>query len=83
MLFSLVTGLPSPASAVGVSTLFVRRVRWYYADVRLLDGVHARMVLLASRADPVAGWPPDAAEVSRFSRVQFLDVLMALGLRRA
>ena len=25
---------------------------------------------------------PDAGEVSRFSRVQFLDVLMALGLRR-
>src|SRR6266576_2979490 len=30
-----------------------------------------------------AGWPPDASEVSRFSRVQFSDVLMALGLRRA
>jgi hypothetical protein len=31
-------------------------------------------------------WPdtaPDASEVSRFSRVQFLDVRMALGLRRA
>jgi hypothetical protein len=27
--------------------------------------------------------PPDAGEVSRFSRVQFLDVRMALGLRRA
>ena len=26
---------------------------------------------------------PDAGEVSRFSRVQFLDVRMALGLRRA
>jgi len=31
-----------------------------------------------------AGWlAPDAGEVSRFSRVQFLDVLLALGLRRA
>src|SRR5437764_1004752 len=30
-----------------------------------------------------AGWPPDGSEVSRFSRVQFSDVLMALGLRRA
>jgi len=29
------------------------------------------------------GWPLDASEVSRFSRVQFLDVRMALGLRRA
>jgi hypothetical protein len=29
------------------------------------------------------GRPPDADEVSRFSRVQFLDVRMALGLRRA
>src|SRR5882724_1480844 len=30
------------------------------------------------------GWlAPDASEVSRFSRVQFSDVLMALGLRRA
>src|SRR5450755_2828236 len=30
------------------------------------------------------GWlAPDADEVSRFSRVQFSDVLMALGLRRA
>ena len=29
------------------------------------------------------GTPPDADEVSRFSRVQFLDVRMALGLRRA
>jgi len=27
--------------------------------------------------------PLDTGEVSRFSRVQFLDVLMALGLRRA
>ena len=26
---------------------------------------------------------PDTGQVSRFSRVQFLDVLMALGLRRA
>lgn len=30
----------------------------------------------------LAGWLSDAGEVSRFSRVQFLDVLMALGLRR-
>ena len=33
---------------------------------------------------PIGGWwAADASEVSRFSRVQFLDVLMALGLRRA
>ncbi len=53
MLFSSVTGLPSTTSAAGVSTSFVRRLRRYYADVRLLAGVHARIVLLASRADPV------------------------------
>src|ERR1700682_1630606 len=27
------------------------------SDVRLLAGVHARVALLAFRADPVAGWP--------------------------
>ena len=32
---------------------------------------------------PQPGRPPDTSEVSRFSRVQFLDVRMALGLRRA
>src|SRR5262245_60438405 len=31
---------------------------------------------------PQPGRPLDAGEVSRFSRVQFLDVRMALGLRR-
>jgi hypothetical protein len=55
MLFSLVTGLPSTTSAACVSAGFVRQLRRYYADVRLLAGVHARIVLLASRADPVAG----------------------------
>ncbi len=57
MMFSLVTGLPSTTSAAGISTDLVRRLRWYYADVRLLAGVHARVALLAFRADPVAGWP--------------------------
>ena len=38
---------------------------------------------MASHADPVGWLAPDASEVSRFSRVQFSDVLMALGLRRA
>ena len=55
MMFSLVTGLPSTTSAAGISTDLVRRLRWYYADVRLLAGVHARVALLAFRADPVAG----------------------------
>jgi len=41
------------------------------------------MVLLASRSDPAARWALDTGEVSRFSRVQFLDVRTALGLRRA
>ena len=81
--FSSVTGLPSATPATRVSTGFVRQLRRYYADVRLLTGVPARIMPLASRAGPAAGWLPDAGEVSRFSRVQFLDVLMALGLRRA
>ena len=83
MLFSSVTGLPSTTSAAGVSTGFVRQLRGYYADVRLLACVHARIMLLAFPCRS-GGWlAPDAGEVSRFSRVQFLDVLMALGLRRA
>jgi len=45
MMFSLVTGLPSTASAAVVSSGFVRRLRWYYAHVRLLTGVHGRIVL--------------------------------------
>src|ERR1700732_1675022 len=57
MLFSLVTGLPSTTSAVSVSIDFVRQLRRYYTDVRLLACVHARIVLLASRADPAAGKP--------------------------
>jgi len=56
MVFSSVTGLPSSASAAAVSTSLVRQFRRYYADVRLLARVHARIVLLASRADPAAGW---------------------------
>ena len=50
----MVTGLPSTTSAAGVSAHFVRRLRRYYARVRLLAGVHARIVLLASRTDPVS-----------------------------
>ena len=80
-MFSLVTGLPSTTSAAGISTDLVRRLRGYYADVRLLAGVHARVTLLAFRADPAVA--PDASEVSRFSRVQFLDVRTAHGLRWA
>jgi len=55
MLSSSVTGLPSTTSAAGVSTGLVRQLHGHYADVRLLAGVHARSVLLASRADPAAG----------------------------
>jgi hypothetical protein len=57
MAFSLVTGLPSTTSAAGVSTHFVRRLRWYYAHVRLLAGVPARIALLASRTGPEADKP--------------------------
>jgi len=56
MLFSSVAGLPSTTSAAGISTGLVRQLRRYYADVRLLARVPARIVLLASRADPAAGW---------------------------
>ena len=55
LVFSLVRGLPSATSASRPSASLVRLLRWYYAPVRLLSGVHARIVLLASRADPV-GW---------------------------
>src|SRR5207237_4246126 len=54
-MFSLVRGLPSTTSASRPSASLVRLLRWYYAPVRLLTDVHARIVLLASRADPV-GW---------------------------
>ena len=79
--FSLVPGLPSTTSAASVSTSFVRQLPRYYARVRLLADVHDRIVLLASRPDPP--FPMDTGEVSRFWCVQFLDVRMALGLRRA
>src|SRR5450432_4415616 len=69
MLFSSVTGLPSTTSAACVSTGFVRRLRRYYADVRLLADVPARIVLLASRADPVAGWPGYRRGLSVLARV--------------
>lgn len=52
MMFSLVTGLPSTTSATPVSTDLVRRLRRFYAHVRLLAGVHVRILLLASRTDP-------------------------------
>jgi hypothetical protein len=82
MLFSSVIGLPSATSAIRLSANLVRLLRWYYADVRLLTDVHAWIVLLASHAVPATCSAPEVGEVSRFSRVQFLDVLMALGLRR-
>ena len=57
MLFSSVTGLPSTTSAAGVSTGFVRQLRWYYAVVRLLARVHARIILLAFPCRS-GGWLP-------------------------
>ena len=75
MVFSLVTGLPSTASATDVSNCFVQRLRGYYADVRLLASVHARITLWLPGPVRLA---PDAGEVSRFSRVQFSDSQMAL-----
>jgi len=54
MVFSLVTGLPSTTSTASIPTGLVRWLRQYYADVRLLASVHARIVLLASRTDPAA-----------------------------
>src|ERR1700704_464161 len=69
MMFSLVTGLPSTTSAAGISTDLVRRLRGCYADVRLLAGVHARVALLAFRADPVAGCPGCRRGLSVLARV--------------
>src|SRR6266700_7842968 len=44
------------SSAGGTSTLPINALlSAHYASVRLLARVHARIVLLASRADPVAG----------------------------
>src|SRR6185369_11404738 len=57
IVFSLVTGRPSTTSAAGVSTHFVRRLRWYHAHVRLLAGVPVRIALLASRTGPAADQP--------------------------
>jgi len=51
-MFSLVTSLPSTASAFPVSRTLVRLLYRYYARVRLLAGVHARIALVASRTDP-------------------------------
>ena len=77
-MFSLILGLPSTTSAADLSARLVRRLRRYYAPVRLLPGVPARCVLLAFRAGPAACLLLDTVEVSRFSRVQFLGVRKAL-----
>jgi hypothetical protein len=74
----LILGLPSTTSAADLSARLVRRLRRYYAPVRLLPGVPARCVLLAFRAGPAACLLLDTVEVSRFSRVQFLGVRKAL-----
>ena len=58
IVFASVTGLPSPASADHVSMAIVQQVRRYYTDVRLLPDVPARIMLLASRADPVTVFCP-------------------------
>jgi hypothetical protein len=66
MTFSLVPGLSSTTSAARVSTGFVRRLRRYYARVRLLASVHDRIVLLASRPDPpMFRWIPARSLGSR------------------
>ncbi len=52
MVFSLVPGLPSTTSAASVPTGSVRRLRGYYARVRLLVSVHDQIVLMASWSDP-------------------------------
>ena len=83
MLFSLVTGLPSTTSAAYVSTGIVRRLRRYCADVRLLARRACTDCAFGFPCRPGGWYAPDAGEVSRFSRVQFLDVRLALGLRRA
>src|SRR6202051_2416763 len=68
MLFSSVTGLPSTTSVVSASTDFVRPLRRYYTDVRLLARVHTRIVLFASRAEPAAGKPGYRRDLSVLAR---------------
>ena len=82
-MFSLVTGLPSTTSAAGVSTRlfggFAGTMPVFDSSLACLPGL--RFWLPSPVRRP--GKPPDADEVSRFSRVQFLDVRTAPGLRRA
>src|SRR5258707_9692260 len=68
MMFSLVTGLPSTTSAAGISTDLVRWLRWYYADVRLLAGVHARVTLLDCQTAPLNSSPANISYPSFFLR---------------
>ena len=66
LMFSSVPGLPSTTSATGISTGSVRRLRRYYARVRLLAGVHDQIVLMASWSDPPHwGWMPARSLGSR------------------
>jgi hypothetical protein len=72
MMFSFVTGLPPPTPPP-VFPAVVRRLRRYYTPVST-----PRWHACPGSRFWLSG--PDAGEVSRFSRVRFLDVRMALGL---
>jgi hypothetical protein len=82
-MFSLVRGLPSTTSAARISPAlfggFAGTLPLFDSSPACLSGLRFWL------PGPVRllGRPPDADEVSRFSRVQFLDVRTALGLRRA
>src|SRR5437016_2725789 len=67
-MFSLVTGLPSTASAIAISSGFVRPLRRYYAGVRLLPDVHARITLVASRTGPALVGPGHRRGLSVLAR---------------
>src|SRR5437016_2623578 len=70
-MFSLVTGLPSTTSAIAISSGFVRPLRRYYAGVRLLPDVLARITLVASRTGPALVGPGHRRGLSVLARAVF------------
>jgi len=69
--FPSVTGLPSGTSATSWgSCRFVRPLLRYYADVRLLSGVHVRITATGLPLPFRLLTPAEAAELSRFSNIE-------------
>src|SRR5664280_973778 len=59
-------------------SVFVRMIHRYYAAVRLLGDVHAGRAAIAFSRRPAVWFTSDLPEVSRFSRMEFPDVLVAV-----